>query len=135
MKHGAGIIRLHTLTPTGYWVDRHGNRHALKNMKGAISTLGLTTWRQGRHPLRARNPGQESALLAVLVSGRDSGEDTLDLFGGEATAEAWVEKTLPVATSRSLGWETGRMAAERSEEKRNSMGAWPQLASPPAVGS
>lgn len=109
MNENAGVIRLDTLGQSGYWVDRHGNQHALTDMTQSYlaSVLSFLRARAGRlYQLEINR--QEFALIAAVTDGWDNGVDAIAPRQGPEAAADWLENTPLVTTLRTMLGETGR---------------------------
>jgi hypothetical protein len=94
MNENSGVIRLDTLDQTDYWVDQHGNQHALTDMTQGYLENVLGHLRGGAVGLYSLELiRQEDLLLIAELTGWDSGRDPSVLPRDPAAAKHWLENT------------------------------------------
>jgi hypothetical protein len=109
MNENAGVIRLDTLAQSDYWLDRHGNQHALTDMTQGYLENVLGYLRDGAARLYELELNrQEELLLIAEIEGWSNGVDASILARGQAAAEEWVESTPLVTTLRAMLGEPGQ---------------------------
>jgi hypothetical protein len=109
MNENAGVIRLDTLDQSDYWVDRHGNQHALTDMTQGYLENVLGHLRDGAARLYQMELSRQEALLLIAeIEGWSNGMDASILNRDQAAAEAWLENTRLVTALRTMLGETVR---------------------------
>jgi hypothetical protein len=109
MNENAGVIRLDTLNQSDYWVDRHGNQHALTDMTQGYLSNVLGHLRDGAerlYELEIRR--RETQIFLAELTGWDNGRDASVPPRGQEAASEWLENTPLVTTLRTLLGESGR---------------------------
>lgn len=107
MTHEPGTLNLSTLSQSDYWVDRHGNEHALTDMTASYlaSVLGFLRQRAVRLYQMECNR-QEMSLIAAVTEGWDNGVDAIAPRQSPEAAADWLENTSLVRAIRTLLGET-----------------------------
>ena len=94
MNENAGVIRLDTLDQSDYWVDRHGNQHALSSMtQGYLENTRAHLQRRALTLYSLELRRQEDQLFIAELTGWDTGRDPQVLPRDVAAAEEWLENT------------------------------------------
>lgn len=94
MNENAGVIRLDTLGQSDYWVDRHGNEHALTDMtRGYLENTRAHLQRRATALYSLELTRQEDELFLAELSGWDNGRDPSILPRDQASAEEWLNNT------------------------------------------
>jgi hypothetical protein len=109
MNENAGVIRLDTLDQSDYWVDRHGNQHALMDMTQGYLSNVLGHLRDGAaqlYELEIRR--RETQVFLAELTGWDSGRDISLPPRGQEAASEWLETTPLVQTLRTMLGESGQ---------------------------